>query len=423
MRFDLLVKGGEVVDPGAGYGGRMDVAVKGGRIAAVEADIPAGTAFQVIDADGLMVTPGLVDMHAHVFGGVGYFSIDPEPIASQSGVTTWVDAGSVGAATLAGFRKYVVDVSTLTFRVFVNIAYTGLVSQNYELSVDELCNVDLLKRVANQNRDLVVGIKLRAGTSGGALGLIPFERTRKAADELELPIMVHISTAPPDLATVLGYLKRGDIITHAFTGQNMRLIDGHGKILPEAKQAIESGVVLDLGHGAGSLSFDTAEAMFAQGYWPDVISTDLHWMSIYGSGLILDDPGKGLVLTGVQSKDDAGSVLVRIREGSPPTFSLLTCIDKMLCLGMPFAEAIRRTTARPAEILSLSGEVGTLRPGARADIAAFTIDKVDIELRDIHGQVRHGTRSVRNHWTLLGGRQMDRTPVAAPPPWVQFIPA
>jgi dihydroorotase len=400
----------------------MDVAVNAGRIAAIEPDIPADSAFEVIEAGGLMITPGLVDMHAHVFSGVGYFSIDPEPIASQSGVTTWVDAGSVGAATLAGFRKYVADVSCLTIRAFVNIAYTGLVSQNYELSVDELCNVDLLKRVVNRNRDLVVGIKLRAGMSGGAVGLIPYERTRKAADELELPIMVHISTAPPDLPTVLRFLKRGDIITHAFTGQNMRLIDEKGKILPEAKRAIENGIVLDLGHGAGSLSFDTAEAMFAQGYWPNVVSTDLHWMSIYGSGLILDDPGRGLVLTGTQSTDDAGSVMVRIREGSTPTFNLLTCIDKMLCLGMPFAEVIQRTTARPAEILRLSGEVGTLKPGARADIAALTVDKADIELRDIHGQVRHGTQSVHNHWTLLGGRMLERKSVAAPPPWVQFIP-
>lgn len=422
MRFDLLVKGGEVVDQASGFSGRLDVAVKRDRVVAIDRDIPNESAFRVVDAGGQYVTPGLVDLHTHVFHGMGYFSINPNPIASQTGVTSWADAGSAGALTLSGFREHVVDRSRLKILSYVNIACTGLVSQNCELSISELCNIDLLRRVVNQNRDIVVGIKLRAGRSGGARNSVPYERARRAADEMELPLMVHISTAPPDIATVLQYLRPGDILTHVFTGQNMRLIDEEGRVLSAAKKAVESGIILDLGHGAGSFSFHTAEAMFSQGYRPDVISSDLHWMSVYGPALILDDPTNGLVFARRETEDDP-SISIRIKRGAKPSFNLLTCIDKMLFLGMSFPDIIRATTSTPASILGLKGEVGTLKPGARADIATFVIDKADVELRDIHGQVRHGSQCIRNTMTILGGIPFERMEMGAPPPWVQFVEA
>jgi len=415
MHFDLLIKGGEVVDPAAGYNGRMDVAVKRNRIAAVEPDIAAGSAFRVIDAAGQYVTPGLIDMHAHLYRNSTYWGIDADAVGSQCGVTTWVDAGSTGAVTLPGFRDYVISKSRTRIYAFINIAYIGLVAQDYELANPEYANVEILERVANLNRDIVVGIKVRAGRSGAAKDLVPFQRARQAADDLELPIMVHLSTAPPDLATVLGFLKPGDILTHVYTGQTMGMVDEKGKILDVAKKAWEDGLIMDLGHGAGSFSFPVAEALFSQGYPPDVISTDLHWLSIVGPNLL--DPLKG---SAFGTTSDIRSLVVQVKDDKP-VFDLLTCMTKMLCVGMPFPEVVRRVTSRPAEILGVKGEIGTLKPGAYADITGLMIEKGSFELRDIHGNVRYGKEKVRHTFTFLDGQPFEPMEIPSPPAWVQRV--
>ena len=421
MQFDLLIKGGEVLDPGAGYSGQMDVAVKRDRIAAVERDIPADSAFQVIDATGQYIVPGLIDFHAHVYEGVSYFGINADSIASHSGVTTWVDAGTAGAMTLQGLNDFVIEPSRVRIYAFVNISYVGLVGQNYELSNNEYCNVDLLKRVVRTLPGVVAGIKIRAGESGGAKGLVPFERARRAADDLGLPIMMHISSMPPDIATALSFLKPGDVLTHCYTGQNMRLIDDKGNPLPVAVEAWGQGVIMDLGHGAGSLSFNTAEALSSKGYWPHIVSTDLHPLSVVGSNLVLADPVRGFVFVPQASDEDASSVIVKAKGGDGLAFSLLTCMDKMLYLGMSFPEIIEATTSRPAEFLGLKGEIGTLKPGAKADIAGLVVEDQAVELRDIHGEVRHGKQRVRHTLTILDGRPLEPLPLPKLPPWVELM--
>ena len=419
MQFDLLIKGGEVLDPGAGYSGQMDVAVKRDRIAAVERDIPADSAFQVIDATGQYIVPGLIDFHAHVYEGVSYFGINADSIASHSGVTTWVDAGTAGAMTLQGLNDFVIEPSRVRIYAFVNISYVGLVGQNYELSNNEYCNVDLLKRVVRTLPGVVAGIKIRAGES--AKGLVPFERARRAADDLGLPIMMHISSMPPDIATALSFLKPGDVLTHCYTGQNMRLIDDKGNPLPVAVEAWGQGVIMDLGHGAGSLSFNTAEALSSKGYWPHIVSTDLHPLSVVGSNLVLADPVRGFVFVPQASDEDASSVIVKAKGGDGLAFSLLTCMDKMLYLGMSFPEIIEATTSRPAEFLGLKGEIGTLKPGAKADIAGLVVEDQAVELRDIHGEVRHGKQRVRHTLTILDGRPLEPLPLPKLPPWVELM--
>jgi len=416
MRFDLLLKGGQVVDPDSGLSGRLDVAVQRRRIAAVEAEIPAESAFQVVDVTGCYVTPGLIDLHAHFQLGT-YWGIDADAIGSQSGVTTWVDAGSPGALTLPAFRQTVVAMSEVRVFTFVNIAYIGLVAQDYELSNPEYANIELLERVVNLHRDIVVGIKVRAGRSGGGKDLEPLRQARRAADNLELPIMVHLSTAPPTLEQVLELLKPGDILTHAFTGQTMRLIDDQGRIREAAKRAIESGVIVDLGHGAGSFSFESAEALTRQGYWPGTISSDLHWLAIYGSNLI--DPLKGSAFGDPTSA--TRSIIVNVRGDGQPVFNLLTCLDKLMYLGMPLQEAIRAVTSRPAEILGMKGELGSLKPGACADIAVLRLTPGNYELHDIHGNVRHSKEQLRHHMTVLDGQLWQPIPLPPPPPWVNFV--
>lgn len=419
MRFDLLIKGGVVVDPDSGLNGELDIAVTRDRIEAVDRNIPMDSAFQVIDVKGKYVTPGLVDMHAHAYEGATYWGINIDSIGSRSGVTTWVDAGSAGAVTFPGFRKFIIEKSRVNIYAFINIAYIGLVAQDYELANPEYCNVDILKRVVNSNRDIVVGIKIRAGRSGGGVDLEPFHRARRAADELDLPIMVHISTKPPDVETVLGFLKPGDIVTHSFTGQSMKIVDDQGKILDSAKKAWENGIIMDLGHGAGSLSFETAEALFQQGYYPDVISTDLHQLSIVGPNLV--DPLKGSAFGDFSETEDARSVVVQVTGDWKPVFDLLTCMDKMLCLGMTFPDIIERTTSKPAEILKLGNGVGSLKPGSQADIGVFVIEKGSFELQDIHGEVRIGKKKVKNVLTILKGRPFEPLEVPKPPPWIETV--
>jgi len=385
VRYDLLIRGGEVVDPGGGHAGRLDVAVDRGRIVAVAANIPESTAFQVIDAAGQIVTPGLVDLHTHVFHKITYWGIDPDPVASTSGVTTWNDAGSAGAITLPGLREFIVDRANVRITAFLNISNIGLVGENHECANAAYLDVDLFKRLADRNRDLVLGVKVRMGTpTVGANGLEPLRLARRAAEECELPLMVHIAFGPPEIEDVLTLMRPGDILTHCFTGLTMKIVDDEGRLYDFAKRAWDAGLVMDIGHGTGSFSFETAEALMATGRRPDVISTDLHQLSING-----------------------------------PAYDLPTCLSKFLQLGMSLSEVIRASTARPAEVLGIERELGTLRPGSHADIALFRLLPGRFPLYDIAGEMREARNLLVNTLTLVGGRPLDRLPPASPAPWAE----
>jgi dihydroorotase len=413
--YDILLKGGHVLDLEAGFDGVMDVVVKRSTIAAVEPDIPTEAAFRVFDVYGKYVVPGLIDLHAHFQPGT-YWGIDADAIGSHSGVTTWVDAGSPGALTLPQFRQTAEALSEVRVYTFVNISYIGLIAQDYELANPEYSNLELLERVVNLNRDIVIGLKVRTGRSGGATSLEPLQRARLAADRLQLPIMMHISTAPPSLEVVLPYLKSGDIITHAFTGQSMKLVNDDGTLKPAAKEALERGVILDLGHGAGSFSFQSAEALVALGIFPHTISTDLHWLALYGPNLV--EPLKG---SAFGNSIDARSIMVHVKGSGEPEFNLLTCIDKLRLIGMPLAEALRAATSHPAKILGVEGELGTLKPGAKADVAVLEDVIGDYTFYDIHQNVRHSEQRLQHVMTLLDGQFWEPIRLPPPPPWVHFV--
>jgi dihydroorotase len=385
MRYDLLLRGGEVVDPGGGREGRLDVAVARGRIAAVAQEIAPESAVVVLDVSGQIVTPGLVDLHTHVFHKVTYWGVDPDPIAARTGVTTWNDAGSAGALTLPGFRDFIVRPAQVAITAFLNISCIGLVCDDYELANDHYVDVDLFRRLAERNSDLVLGVKVRIGNPGFAPdGLEPLRRARRAADECELPLMVHISFGPPAIEEVLPFLKPNDVLTHCCTGHAMKIVDAEGRLLEAARRAWDAGVIMDLGHGTGSFSFDTAEALLAQGRKPDVISSDLHQLSVNG-----------------------------------PAFDLPTTLSKFIGLGMSLHEVIEAATVRPATVLGLEQEVGTLRPGSRADIALFRLLPGDFPLEDIHGNVRHARQLLRNTTTIVGGRPLEVLPRPPGAPWTE----
>jgi dihydroorotase len=306
-------------------------------------------------------------------------------VAARSGVTTWLDVGSAGAFNWPGFREYVVKPAEARIYGLLNISAIGLTAATGELANLDYCDIDLCCKLIDLNRDMILGIKARIDRNTvGASGLEPLRRARAAADRCELPLMVHIGIGPPPVADVLELMRPGDILTHCFTGQTMRIVDERGRLLDDARRAWEAGIIMDIGHGAGSFSFETAEALIGAGYRPDVISSDIHQLSIHG-----------------------------------PLFDLPTCLSKFLALGMAFPDVIRAATARPAEVLGLQ-PLGTLRPGALADIALFTIQQGRFPLYDIHMNMREGTQLIRNTMTIASGRPLRRLPDPAPAPWIEL---
>jgi dihydroorotase len=382
--FDLLLKGGEVVDPGGGNSGALDVAITRNRIAAVDRSIPADSAARTIDVSGSIVTPGLVDLHTHTLDKFSYWGVRPDPVASTTGVTTWVDAGSPGAMILEGFRDHVVNRAAVRVFTFLNISILGLVSPNWELTNLDFCDVEIFRRMTDRNRDLVVGVKARIDAmTVGPNGLEPLRRARQAADECRLPLMVHIAYGPPEIDDVLALLQSGDILTHSFTGFTMKIVDDEGRLRESARRARERGVIMDIGHGTGSFSFSTATALLEQGFLPDVISSDIHQLSIRG-----------------------------------PMYDLPTCLSKFLALVLSLEQVVEAATIAPARTVGLDKEVGTLRPGAYADVAAFALDEGAFSFYDIAMNLVEGRKRLRNTLTIANGHVLEPLPPDPPAPWI-----
>lgn len=380
--YDTLITGGQVVDPAAGLVGQYDVAINDGRIAAVEAGIDPATAREVIDARDGIVTPGLVDLHTHVYWGATFWGIEADPVAARTGVTTWLDVGSSGAYSWPGFRRYIAEPSKVRIYGLLNLSSIGLIAPTWEFANIDYCDVDLAETIVNQNRDLILGIKARidSNTTRG-VGIRPLELARELADRVDLPLMVHIGGAPPTLAEVTHLLRPSDILTHCFTGQSMRIVDDNGTPDPAIMELHDKGLVLDLGHGTGSFSFETAEAMLAAGVLPDVISSDIHQMAIQG-----------------------------------PMFDLPTTMSKFLNLGLSLPDVIERATSRPAKAMR-KPELGTIAPGSVADVAIFRLEEGDFVFRDIHMNGRRGNVRLVNTLTMVDGEVLPQLPETPLHPW------
>jgi dihydroorotase len=378
MTFDLVVAGGDVLDPGAGLAGRMDVGVRDGRIAAVGPGLDRRGAARVVDAGGALVLPGLVDLHTHVYWGATYYGVLPGPMAARTGVTTWVDAGSAGAYGMAGLKAFVADPAPVRVRCFINVSCLGLAAPVREVALPEFCDVEACVRTARRYEGFVVGVKVRASAKPtGAMGVRPLELARRAARELGLPLMVHIGNAPPELSEVLPLLEAGDVVTHCFTGHGMSIVDGDGRVREMAASARERGVLFDVGHGSGSFAFPVAGAATEAGFWPDVISTDAHVASVEG---------------------EMGD--------------LARCMSKLLALGMPLARVVEAATAAPARVIGMEGEIGTLRVGARADVTLAAVEDGRFAFRDIDGVERRGDRRVTVRGAIAAGRVLEEEEVS-----------
>lgn len=304
-----------------------------------------------------------------------------------------MDAGTAGALTFTGLRDEIIGPAKVRIYAFLNISNIGLAGLNWELTTIEYCDLDHFARVRELNADLIVGAKVRMGTpTVGDNGLQPLRRAVQAAEQADLPLMVHIAYAPPPIEDVLELLRPGDIVTHALTGVSMRIIDDDGKLKEAAERAWDAGVYFDVGHGAGSFSFESAEAVAATGRWPHAISTDLHRMSIAGP-------------TGILASSQ-GTLIPDFDRDPPLAFHLPLCMSKFVALGMPLVEVVRAATITPARIVGIDDWVGTLGVGRRADIALFRLEDGSYTFGDLYGNTRSGTQNLAHVATLISGRDV-----------------
>jgi dihydroorotase len=382
MGFDLIIAGGEVVDPGSGLAGRLDIGVTENRIAAVERSLSGAEARKRLDAIGQVVTPGLFDLHAHLYWGATYWGIEPDPIASRTGVTTWLDAGTAGGYSFPAFRRYVIERSASRVYALLNVSAIGLIAPTYEMANLDYLDLGLARQIVEANRDVIVGLKARidALTTRG-VGLEPLRLARKLADALRLPVMVHIGKLPPGIEEIFTLLKPGDILTHCCTGQTNRLVSADGRLFDFVRRAWDAGVVMDVAHGTGSFSYEVAEQMLAAGCPPDIISTDLHQLSVQG-----------------------------------PMFDLPTTLSKFLNLGMSLPDAIERATSRPARAIGRP-DLARLAPGAPADVAVFALEDGHFTYHDVTMTARTGRLRLVNTATIRDGKLMERVPEPPLAPW------
>jgi len=373
--YDVLVQGGHVVDPAQNLSAVRDVALRNGKVARVAERIDAAQARQVIDARGLVVTPGLIDTHVHVYDGVAPLGIPADPNCIAKGVTTAVDAGSAGAHTFPGLRKYVINVVDTRVVALLNISVVGqstLSPDNPwgELVDLRLANPKLAIKTIEQNRDVIVGVKIRMTENiAGRHDLEALKMAREAADAVNLPLMVHIGGSFSALPKILAMMKRGDLITHTYRQGPGGILDDRMRVLPEVRRAVDGGIRLDVGHGAGSFAWQVAEAATKQDLWPGTISSDVHQYNVHG-----------------------------------PVLDLATTLSKFLHLGMKLEDVVARATVNPASAFGALRGLGTLREGSEGDVAVFRLVEGDFVLTDSVKQTRVVQRRLMPVATVKAGR-------------------
>lgn len=357
QRFDLVVAGGLLADPLRPEPEPGDLAVRDGRIAAVGAPGTLDGA-ERLDATGLLVAPGLIDLHTHVYDPGTDLGVPADAIGVDQGVTTVVDAGSCGSDHWDDFADNVVRPAATRVLSWLNISRHGLAHGRKELSrgpddIDEAATEKLLRA----HPDRIRGIKIRMSASVlGDSGLAPLKAAKRVATRVGVPVMVHVGNEPPHLGDVLDLLGDGDVVTHAFHGKPGGLFGS----APQARAALARGVRLDVGHGSASLAFAVAERAIAAGFPPHTISTDLHNRNVDG-----------------------------------PVHSLVTTLTKLLALGLTPQQVIRCSTLHAAQVIGLADEFGSLRPGSAADLTLLRLTDEPTTLTDADGATRTGTRRLQ----------------------------
>ena len=382
--YDLLLHGGTLLDPVQGVHARRDVAFQGGRVAAVAPEIPADRAARTVNVSGNLVAPGLIDVHVHIFEGVSHYGVNVDRGCLARGVTTVVDAGSAGADTFPGFRKYVIEASNTRILAHLNISTMGMISRQIgELDDIKWASVPRALEMIERNRDVILGVKVRLTREqlvGKGAGLKPLYMAREAADAAGLPIMVHPQESwAKSFDEIISVMRQGDVLTHMYHGLEHGILDGEGRVRPSVWAARERGVVFDVGHGEGSFDWDVCQRALAQGFPPTTISSDLHRYNIDG-----------------------------------PVYDLVTTISKFLHLGLSLDEAMTMVTSVPARVVGMAGEIGTLAPGAAGDAVVLEMQTGEFAFQDSRRIERIGERRLEPVLVVRNGRIVDMASEPAP---------
>jgi dihydroorotase len=376
QNYDLVLKGGRVLDERNGVDAVLDVAVKAGRIAAVGKDL-AARASSVEDVGGAIVAPGLIDIHTHVYHKATSLSVDPGFIARRSATTTLVDAGSAGAGNYDGFRDYVMAHSSYRIFAFLNISFPGIFGFDKGVTIGEatlrhMLPVDRCVAKIEANRDRIVGVKVRiGGPVTGEFGLGALELALEAANAVGLPLMTHIGTAPPSYADVVSKLRPGDILTHCFRPAPNSALGPDGKVLRAVREARERGVLFDIAHGMGAFGYETTEGALQDGFPPDLISSDVHVIAVEGPG-----------------------------------FDLLHTMSKLLNCGLALPEVVGMSSSRSALAIRRP-ELGHLGVGAPADITVLRQVDSNYVFEDVVGAKRQGSTLLQPVSVYLAGKPME----------------
>lgn len=406
----MLLAGARVIDPRSGVDAVVDVAISDGRIAALGADLPRDAATPVRDLRGMLLVPGLIDLHTHVYHKATSYGVDPDAIALRSVLTTMVDAGSAGAGTFAGFRDFVMRGARTRLLAWLNISFPGIFAFDRGMMVGEAANRELLsvehcRAVAQANPESIVGIKVRLGGAvSGDVGLEALDRAVCVADPLGLPVMTHIGSPQPGYAEILARMRRGDVLTHCFRPAPNAPIDDQGKVLPALREARARGVLFDIGHGMGAFSFASTEAALAEGFAPDIVSSDVHTLTVNGPGWDLLHVMSKLLNCGVDIVD-----LVRMTTDAPAR--------AMGRAGVESSPGGRAQLRRGAGAESPGGagpeSLGDLAVGAPADLAVLRIADVPLSFVDVSGARRDGLQLIRPIGLMRAGAWHE----PAPRPW------
>ncbi len=367
--FDLIVRGARVIDPAQGQDRVADVAIRDGRVIGID-DFAAATADRVIEAQGLIASPGWIDIHVHVFKGAGTVGVDADKVAGiAKGVTTVVDTGSAGAATWEGFREYVIERSVTRVLGYVNISLMrgpGPWHGDWE-NFDQNWTVKTAEQEAAAGN--CIGIKVLASQRHvGNLGIIPLELAVQAKRLSGTRLMVHLGNPPPLITDVLNMLDKDDVVTHCWHGKGQGILGRDNTPLPETWAAVERGVRFDIGHGQSSFGFETARHAMAAGLPLHSISTDIHGGNVNG-----------------------------------PVFDMATTMAKFLHLGFSLQDVIRLSTISPAETIGRDSELGSLKTGNCADLTLFKVIDGDFTFTDSNKKSEKARQQFEVHYTIRGG--------------------
>ena len=383
--YDLLIKGGTVIDPSQGIHGVNDVAVENGKIARVAPSIPIEEASRVVEVRGKLVTPGLIDLHTHVYDGVNDNGVAPDLGGVRAGVTTMVDAGSAGCDNIGGFPKHIIPNNHTEVICFLHICRTGLTTSP---DIFSPASIDLAKtvQVASENRSFISGIKARMVSP--ALEIMGMEMPRlakQAAKEAGIKLMVHIGDVEKRydanvIRQLLPIMEEGDIVTHFFTANPGGVLGADGKLVPEAKEANDRGVWLDTAHGRMNFSFDVGERILDQGLAPHCISTDL------------TQPGRLLTV-----------------------HSMTEMMSRFLAMGFTMDQVVTMSTLNPAKAIGEENRLGTMGVGRQADISILEVKDGDWVVYDVVGGSRRLDKALVPVMTVKRGEVFEAG--WGPRPW------